>query len=107
MTFDHPIVMINFIGDLVYVFDILLNFNTAFYYHGELRAGRKEIAKNYFKGHFIVDIISVLGVFALILPGTFWQYLLTLNLLRMYHIPEYMTLIFDYFQFGRFYSSFF
>jgi len=43
---------------VMFFFDILINFNTAYWYHGELVIEREKIFKNYFFGWFFVDFIS-------------------------------------------------
>ena len=49
-----------YISSLLYVFDILLAFNTSYYKKGKLITNRKKIIRNYLKGWFYIDIISVI-----------------------------------------------
>ena len=50
--------------DITFIIDIIINFNTAFYKELNektiLVTSRKEIAKNYIKGWFFLDIFSCL-----------------------------------------------
>ena len=43
---------------LMFFIDIIINFNTAYWYHGELIVEREKIFKNYLFGWFFVDFIS-------------------------------------------------
>lgn len=44
----------------IFLLEILLNFNTAYYSEGMIHESRKMIFKHYFKGDFIKDIIVVI-----------------------------------------------
>jgi CRP-like cAMP-binding protein len=47
-----------FFIDLFFIFDILLNFNTCYYYKGVLVTSRCKIAKTYLKGFFLLDLAA-------------------------------------------------
>lgn len=47
------------IPNYLFLIHIILQFNTAYYDSGILKSQRKEIAKNYLKGSFIVDCLSM------------------------------------------------
>ncbi|CAD8202513.1 unnamed protein product [Paramecium pentaurelia] len=49
-----------YIGISIFVVDIIGTFNTAFYKQGQLISGRKQIAFNYFKSYFFLDLIPLL-----------------------------------------------
>lgn len=105
IDFGDKTAFTSLIGDIIYVFDIILNFHTAYYYHGELRSSRKDIVAHYLKTYFMWDIISILGIPGILFPTTFWHDLLFFNLLRLYHVPGYMNRIEDYFQFNKYIGS--
>ncbi len=44
----------------LFLFDVLIEFNTAFYMHGNLITKKSKIAKHYMKNNFLFDIIAVL-----------------------------------------------
>lgn len=53
--------MLNYIIDLFFAFDILINFNTAFYREDyEIETNRKAISCNYLRGWFLIDFFSVI-----------------------------------------------
>ncbi|OMJ86016.1 hypothetical protein SteCoe_12516 [Stentor coeruleus] len=64
ICFDIPLQggwnVLEFIITISFMFDILLNFNTGFYSRGSLIMNRKEIAKNYAKGWFLIDFFSTM-----------------------------------------------
>lgn len=43
----------------VFLIDIILNFNTAFYDQGKINSNRKSIILHYFKGDFLLDAIII------------------------------------------------
>ncbi len=49
---------------VVFIGDIVVNFNTAISYKGKLVFSRKEIAAKYFKTWFVIDFISAIPVFS-------------------------------------------
>ena len=46
--------------DIMFMMDIMINFNTGFYRKGQLIMGRKYIVKSYFLTWFWVDLVSSL-----------------------------------------------
>ena len=64
ICFDIPLKgawnTLEFIITISFMLDILLNFNTGFYSRGSLIMNRKEIAKNYLKAWFWIDLFSTL-----------------------------------------------
>lgn len=44
--------------DCMFLFDILLNFNTGFYHKGELIMKREHIVRDYLKNWFLIDLVS-------------------------------------------------
>lgn len=49
--------------DVIFLTDILINFNSAFYdSHYDCIDDRKEIANNYIKGWFFLDLIAILPI---------------------------------------------
>lgn len=45
--------------DLLFLFDIIVTLNTAYYNHNQLITQRWLIFKNYFKGMLVVDILAI------------------------------------------------
>ena len=68
--------------DIIYIFEIILNFVKKTRAHKEL----KNIAYNYVTGYFLFDVVATV-------PGLFYQYKFTLNyyvlkLLRIVHVQR-------------------
>lgn len=57
---DNYWTIIEFIIDISFFTDLFLNFNTAFYQQGVMIKGRKQIALNYFKKWFWLDLIATI-----------------------------------------------
>lgn len=51
--------METFVG-IFFTVDIVINFNTAFYHGGVVISSRREIALNYFKFWFWIDLIATI-----------------------------------------------
>ena len=49
---------------LLFVCDIFINLNTSLYQDGVFIENPKEIRAIYYKSHFVIDIISILGIIA-------------------------------------------
>jgi len=58
-------VLLDFFVNVFFITDILLNFNTAFFYRGNLVRSRRLIAKRYLKFWFWVDLLGSFPVFYL------------------------------------------
>jgi voltage-gated potassium channel len=67
--------------------DMVLNFITPVYVNGQLVTSRKEIAKHYMRGWFILDLLSI---FPWALFGSVWEGMRLLRLLRLAHIAKFM-----------------
>ena len=48
---------------IIFLLDIFMNFNTAYYNKGELIYDRRKIVQNYIKKYFLSDILSLLYIF--------------------------------------------
>ena len=44
---------------IIFIFEILVGLNTSFYSKGNIIFDRKRITKNYFKNHFLLDLMTV------------------------------------------------
>ena len=49
---------LDFVVDCMFLFDILVNFNTGIYLKGKIEMSRKIIAKDYFSWWFWIDVAS-------------------------------------------------
>ncbi|CAD8096304.1 unnamed protein product [Paramecium sonneborni] len=67
----------------VFIAEILLNFNTAYYDKGLMHEDRKQIMKHYVKGNFFWDIIVVIPFLISYLDIPFVRYTLLLRLTRL------------------------
>ena len=77
------------------IFDILLNFNTAYYEEGILVLDRKKISNNYLKTSFWIDLIST---FSLFFSGAFQLGLIDLLFLtRILLISDLSSKLIDHF----------
>ena len=47
---------------ILFIMDIIINFNTPFYNKGELIVSKGKIFKNYFIGYFLTDVITLVGL---------------------------------------------
>ena len=61
-SWDQSLVSIDFFTDLYFMFDIVLNFQTAYFDDDQLIVDRKLICINYIKTWFIIDIIATFPV---------------------------------------------
>lgn len=91
--------------DLLYAFEIFCNFRTAFYTQGELCTDSKEIAKNYLKSTFIIDIASEISLLGRLNQDSTLKFLVLFDLLRVLHLPRIIGRLEDYIQFSRMVSS--
>lgn len=73
-----------------FLVDMLLNFITPVHVNGQLVTARKEIAKHYLKGWFVLDLLSI---FPWALFGSVWEGVRLLRLLRLAHIANFMQRI--------------
>ncbi|CAD8180977.1 unnamed protein product [Paramecium pentaurelia] len=67
----------------VFIAEIILNFNTAYYDKGLMHEDRKQIMKHYVKGNFFWDIIVVIPFLISYLDIPFVRYTLLLRLTRL------------------------
>ncbi|CAD8095929.1 unnamed protein product [Paramecium sonneborni] len=67
----------------VFIAEILLNFNTAYYDKGLMHEDRKQIMKHYVKGNFFWDIIVIIPFLISYLDIPFVRYTLLLRLTRL------------------------
>ena len=100
-NFDNPIFLVDFIGDLFYVLEILSLFQIGYYYHGELRCERSDIISHYLTTKFPLDIFTLLSFLGRFLTNSKWEFLILMTLVRMYKIKPLFATIEDYFQFSR------
>ncbi|CAD8122719.1 unnamed protein product [Paramecium sonneborni] len=90
-----------YIGISIFVLDIIGSFNIAFYKQGQLINGRKQIAINYLKTYFLLDLIPLLCLieFRLLLFNErqlgFEQFLF---LLKSYEVNKTSNMIKEYLQ---------
>ena len=82
----------------VFVIDLLLNFNTAYYHKGVIYNARKMITNHYLKGNFKLDLLMISPI---ILSGFQIQYIDIISLLRairlkimVEHLEEVLNLKF-------------
>lgn len=107
LDYSTSIVLADLIFDIIYFFDILLNFRTAFYHRGELCMDSSKIASNYLRSFFAFDILSLISIFGLASVDHAYKPFILFDLLRIINIPRITTKIQDYFQFPRQISSLF
>lgn len=104
----------DFIMNLCFIVDILISFNTGFYFKGNLVMNRKEVIKNYLKFWFWLDLIASLpyswfigGVFSSSDNGSsnstsvlklirIFRFLKILRLVRLAKLKKIMVKIEDY-----------
>ncbi|CAD8147818.1 unnamed protein product [Paramecium pentaurelia] len=67
----------------VFIAEILLNFNTAYYDKGLMHEDRKQIMKHYVKGNFFWDIIVIIPFLISYMDIPFVRYTLLLRLTRL------------------------
>ncbi|MFM8830258.1 MAG: ion transporter [Spartobacteria bacterium] len=67
--------------------DMVLNFITPVHVNGQLVTSRKEIARHYLKGWFLVDLLSI---FPWAIFGALWEEMRLLRLLRLVRIADFM-----------------
>lgn len=99
-AFSNSIYLVDFIGDLFYILEILFLFQIGYYYHGELRCERSDIVYHYLTTNFALDVFtmfSLIGRFT----DTNWQVLILLTLVRVYKIKPLFAAIEDYLQLSR------
>jgi hypothetical protein len=53
-------VFLDTLPSIVFIIEIFMNFNTAYYSEGMIHENRKKIINNYLKGDFFWDIIVVI-----------------------------------------------
>lgn len=58
---DNPasVFLLETLPSYVFIIEILLNFNSAYYHKGTIHTKRKEIFKHYLSNGFILDLIVV------------------------------------------------
>jgi hypothetical protein len=67
----------------IFVAEILINFNTAYYDKGLMHEDRKSIVKHYIKGNFFWDLVVVIPFLMSNLNIPFVRYTLLLRLTRL------------------------
>lgn len=70
-----------------FLVDMVLNFITPVHVNGQLVTSRKEIARHYLKGWFVLDLLSI---FPWALFGSLWEGVWLLRLLRLARIADFM-----------------
>lgn len=82
---------------VIFSFDLILHFNTAYFSRGEIVTDRAAIRRNYLKSWFIIDLLSVIpfGLFVDSLPVVFLGFsfelapvLRLVRLVRLLHLKE-------------------
>lgn len=56
---DIQTYLLDLVPSWAYIFDILINFNTAFYLEGIINSNRKSILFHYLKGDFLLDFVVI------------------------------------------------
>ena len=100
-NFKNPIFVMDFIGDLLFIVEILTQFQIAFYSQGELRIYRSQIIANYLGSTFLWDMISMLSLIGRYLSDSAWVNLLLVVNIRIYKLWPNMSTIEDFFQFSK------
>lgn len=59
--------ILNYFIDMLFAFDIILNFNTTFQDSktGDEKSSRPEIARNYLQGMFLIDVLATVPFYEL------------------------------------------
>ncbi|KAM3133944.1 hypothetical protein pb186bvf_013910 [Paramecium bursaria] len=69
--FDY-VYLFTIVPDYIFIFVIMVRFNTAYYYSGVLIETRKKIAKNYIKNGLLSDIISIIPLILNFTQDNIW-----------------------------------
>jgi len=72
----------------IFVAEILINFNTAYYDKGLMHEDRKSIVKHYIKGNFFWDLVVVIPFLMSNLNIPYVRYTLLLRLTRLQPLME-------------------
>lgn len=70
----------------VFLFDIAINFNTAFYDEGKINSNRRSIVINYIKGDLLFDVVVITVFFISKLSIPYIDFILMLRITRYYII---------------------
>ncbi|MCF6334511.1 MAG: ion transporter [Spirochaetales bacterium] len=95
------IIVFNLFGDLfsnisagiatvIFIADIFINFNTAFYFKARLVFDRKLIAARYLKRWFLIDLISAIPIFSISKIVSFGQFSKIAGILRFNRLLKLM-----------------
>lgn len=89
-NYDADNILCNIIPNLVFIADMFINMNTAYYSKGEYITKRKKIFKNYFKNHFYIDLFTIGPVLLhWVSSSLFWMSEIdTFSLIRLLKIKQ-------------------
>eukprot|EP00898_Chlorokybus_atmophyticus_P004207 jgi/Chlat1/4788/Chrsp31S04826 len=84
-------VITDFCVNFVFLIDIVVEFNTAFYRDGVLVVDRKQIAFKYMTGRFVFDVIASFpwDVFIVVLGSDHWKYFALSRLVRLHRLMPF------------------
>lgn len=74
--------------DLLFIIDVLLNFNVAYYSTGVLILDRKLIAMNYLKSWFALDLVSSIPYALFISPSIYFDFTWNQNIISKMDLEE-------------------
>jgi len=103
-TYDHPLMIVDYVANLIYIIKILLTFHTGFYDLGEINYRHKSIALNYLKSNFILDAISLLDLLGYTSINNSLKVFQAFSVIRLYRIPKAIQVFEDYFLVSREFS---
>ena len=93
---DAALWVLVYIGDVVYIIDMILTFFTGYASYGQVVMNRKKVCKRYLKKRFIIDLLSALPTDLLVfaVPGVpKWQLLAQLRnnrVIRFYRMTSFL-----------------
>jgi hypothetical protein len=82
------LLLLETIPSYIFMFEILLNFNTAFYLEGIIHTQRKEIFKHYLTGNFIWDLVVIIPFLLSQLSIPYLDFTLLLRVTRVRAMVE-------------------
>jgi len=100
-NFRNTVYLVDFIGDMLFILEVLSRFQIGYYYHGELHIDRQEIVYNYVSTSFFWDFLSLGSIVGRLVPSSAWENLILLVNLRLYKLRPLITAMEDFFQFSK------
>lgn len=90
----HSSMVLNIIIDLIFLFDIFVIFNTAYYNQQyNLVHNRKTISTTYFKGFFFVDLVAIIPFELILSQGNINQLIRVTRINRLYKLAKLSQLL--------------